>query len=83
MKKFTGYWTTACDGCSGKNMPYMIKHRLWKKVAKPDDSFLCLNCVENRLQRKLKKSDFLMPDTLPINNGIFGFHWNMWVDEQE
>jgi hypothetical protein len=77
--KFKGYWKTPCDGCSGYNMPYMIQFELWKQVAGPTDDFLCLNCVEQRLGRKLNASDFLEHKTLPINNGVFGFNWQDWV----
>lgn len=79
-KEFKGYWETDCDGCSGKNMPYMITFNLWKKIFNGDD-FLCLFCVEKRLGRKLKKQDFLKADTLPINNGVFGFKWQDWVNK--
>jgi hypothetical protein len=78
-----GYWEIKCDGCSGNNMPYMIKHGIWKKVAKETDRFLCLNCVEGRLERKLQKRDFLDVDSLPINNGIFGFHWKLWTNRHK
>lgn len=75
-KGFTGYWSTKCDGCSGKNIPYTIKNTLWNKVAKAKDQFLCLFCVEDRLGRKLYKKDFVK---CPINLGCFGFHYSMWT----
>lgn len=79
MKKFKGYWSTTCDGCKDKNCPYMIKHSLWKKVAKDNDFLLCLFCVESRLGRKLYKRDFI---EAPINLGIFGFHYSIWTKQR-
>ena len=41
------------------NYDYMLHTKVWKKAAKKDqDKFLCIKCVENRLGRSLKNSDF-------------------------
>jgi len=38
---------------------YMLQHKVWKKAAGKDvDKFLCIPCVETRLNRKLKHKDF-------------------------
>lgn len=63
-------WEVACNGCQ-KNIHisfYMLQDQLWKSIAKPSDKHLCLECVQERLGRKLDKSDF---QSLPINY-IFG-----------
>lgn len=43
---------------------YMLHDRLWEKIAPEDkgdhDFFLCIGCVENRLERELNKDDFPM-----------------------
>jgi len=59
-------WQAPCDGC-GEPIHisfYMIHDDLWKQSAKPQDRYLCLACVEKRLDRKLTKADF---QNLPIN----------------
>ena len=74
--KHKGYWEIDCDGCPGKNMPYSITNNLWSKVSSNTDRFLCLFCVEQRLGRKLASRDFIQA---PINEGIFGFHKDLWL----
>ena len=36
---------------------FMVKNELWEKYG-VGKKFLCINCFENRLVRKLNKSDF-------------------------
>lgn len=43
--------------CSHIGEFYFIKTELWKSVARID-IILCIGCVEQRLGRKLDKSDF-------------------------
>ena len=44
---------------------YMVKDRIWKKVAKDDlDVVLCVECLESRLGRKLTPKDF---KDVPLN----------------
>lgn len=62
------YRTKPCNGCTGKNDPFMVVDKIWKKVAKPNDQFLCLKCVEKRIGRKLEKKDFT---TVPLNQWLF------------
>jgi len=46
------------------NEYYMVYSRIWKKANSKLKDKLCINCIESRLGRKLKKGDFT---TLPIN----------------
>jgi hypothetical protein len=47
---------------------YMLKDKVWLSIAQKKDK-LCLACVEKRLGRNLKKSDF---SKAPVNY-IFGY----------
>lgn len=38
---------------------YMVNHKLWKKYGVGED-MLCIKCLEERMGRKLKKSDILV-----------------------
>ncbi len=53
-----------CNGCGCRPEYYMVSASVWKSVRRDGDRFLCLSCVENRLDRNLAQSDF--PD-LPVN----------------
>lgn len=50
-----------CYGC-GKWYPYtsapMIRDELWKSIADNERIKLCLDCMEERLRRKIVKADF-------------------------
>lgn len=37
---------------------YMLKDEIWKLVNNSKSGMLCIGCLENRLGRKLKPSDF-------------------------
>lgn len=38
---------------------FILKKNIWEKAAKKDDKqFICIGCLEKRLKRKLKQSDF-------------------------
>ncbi len=82
-----GYWHSDCSGCEGHNVPYMIQFDLWNQVAQPGDVFLCLSCVESRLDRELTLEDFIEENTagipLPINNGHFGFDAKEWIETRQ
>lgn len=68
----------ACYDCKGESERYMVHRHVWLK-AFPDyrkkrqkkPIYLCFNCVEKRLSRKLNLEDFT---DFPINEGLrFGF----------
>jgi hypothetical protein len=65
-----------CQKCKGINEPYMIQFALWKKVAKKQNGFMCISCVESKLKRKLTIEDFI---DAPINRGIFGFDAETYI----
>lgn len=68
---------SACEACGGVNEPFMLKHELWKRVAKGNtEACICLCCVERKLRRALNDGDFL---DAPINVGCFAFHKNNWL----
>lgn len=63
----------------------MVTETVWNKIVtnkekKLSEVFICLRCLEQRLNRKLKKQDFIKA---PINEGIFGFHWKHWVNRKD
>lgn len=59
-----------CKDCRGIDQPYMVLNSVWK-AAKMKKGFLCLACLEKRLNRRLKLRDFMQ--NAPINFGCFGF----------
>lgn len=67
-----------CLDCNGTNEPYMLTKELWSSITTPIErrAFLCLKCVESRLNRKLTVNDL---NTAPINDGIFGFNVKEWI----
>jgi len=55
-------WTCGCCGkdCSIDNKDYyMLQEDLWMKLNGKDDGMLCMDCVENKLGRKLSGEDIL------------------------
>lgn len=70
------YADTVCCQCGRPNHPYMVTDRLWKRIVKAGEHFLCLLCFEARLGRSLVEKDFT---PYPINLGIFGFHCAIWA----
>ena len=62
-----------CDFCGkvplGSN--YMVKNETWEAAGMRNRGFLCLSCLEIRLNRALELEDF---PNIPVNNGIrFGY----------
>ncbi len=57
MKSHKGF---ACMDCKKDTWDeyYMLYSRVWKKANPKLKGKLCISCVENRLGRKLKKTDF-------------------------
>lgn len=49
---------------TGENY-FMVKNKLWKSVTKKKerDGFICIECFEKRLDRKLKRNDFTKAET--------------------
>ena len=47
-----------CYDCGEKGEFYFVKDDLWNKFVPKSKHILCLKCLEKRLGRKLKKSDF-------------------------
>lgn len=69
---------SACYGCGGVNEPYMLQHKLWKRVSgTKTEECICLSCAERKLRRALTEEDFL---DAPINVGRFAFHKNNWLN---
>lgn len=44
---------------------YMLKNKLWKQIADNKNGMMCIGCVENKLNRTLKRKDFT---DAPVNN---------------
>ncbi len=65
-----------CSSCGAINEPYMLVNKVWNKISRKD-SYLCLRCVERRLDRRLKLGDFL---DAPINFGMFNFDCRVWLE---
>jgi hypothetical protein len=59
-------WTCAECGISCREDYYMLEHTVWDKIAKRNE-LLHLKCVEKRLGRKLRKSDFM---DIPFNKEV-------------
>jgi len=55
---------TECVDCKGKGEAFFIKNELWYKYIpkSKQKGIICLNCLEKRMGRKLKKSDFQNSD---------------------
>lgn len=47
---------------------YMVHNRLWGRANPKDKGMLCIGCLENRIGRKLKSTDFTF---CPLNAGNF------------
>lgn len=47
---------------------YMLCNDVWLKINPLNKGMLCLGCAEERLNRKLQRSDFI---DMPINLGFF------------
>ncbi len=71
LKQCEGFWDKCLD-CNGENHPYMIKFWKWRWLVPKRDrkKVICIPCIEKRLGRALKLSDFL---DAPINWGVMGF----------
>ena len=65
-----------CKECKGLNEPYVVKDTIWKKAGLTPRGFVCISCLESKLKRKLKLSDFI---DAPINKGIFGFEAEAYI----
>lgn len=59
----------ACAGCGKYGHGYMLDDEVWKAAAREGERFLCLECIERRLERPLHPADF--PPDLPINEPLF------------
>ena len=69
-----------CEIDTGYEVAYMIDHNLWRDILNLDRGFLCLDCLEKRLGRKLKLSDF--PEELRINTPIY-FGYQLHKNEED
>ncbi len=47
-----------CYDCGEKGEFYFVKDDIWNSVVPRSKHIICLKCLEKRLGRKLKKSDF-------------------------
>ena len=47
---------------------FMLNNSLWRKINPDESGDLCLHCTERRLQRKLRKDDFV---EAPVNEDFF------------
>jgi hypothetical protein len=53
------------DTLEAKPEHYMIQDELWSAVSSAFHGFMCIGCVETKLQRKLTPADFM---DLPVNS---------------
>ena len=55
---------TECVDCKGKGEAFFIKNDIWYKYIPKSKQrgIICLSCLEKRIGRKLKKSDFQTSD---------------------
>lgn len=64
-------WDCKCCGKScwdDEKDYYMLKDEVWKKIFKRKRGMLCMDCVEEKLGRKLQKEDIaICPLTTDIN----------------
>lgn len=65
------YSGKGCGCCKEIDEPYCIKDKVWRKEAKMKKGFLCLKCLQNKINRKITLNDFDM--NIPINQGTFMF----------
>lgn len=60
-----------CEDCETSTLNnyeyYMVKNEIWKTFG-VGDGFLCIGCLENRIQRQLTSSDFT---DCPLNKGYY------------
>jgi hypothetical protein len=70
--KFRAHMAGACHDCFVNiydidEYSFILKKKLWQRAAKEESGhFLCIGCLEKRLKRKLKESDFDW--NIPLNN---------------
>lgn len=57
-----GWKCNSCGKDCSKNEKdyYMLTHKLWKKIHPKISGMLCMDCVEEKLGRKLIASDILI-----------------------
>lgn len=60
--------TLRCKACDRCGFGYMLTNDLWKQVADEEEDLLCLQCVQARLDRPLRREDFT---DVPLNEPIF------------
>jgi hypothetical protein len=55
---------TECVDCGGKGEAFFVKNDIWYNYIPKSKQrgIICLSCLEKRLGRKLKKSDFQKSD---------------------
>lgn len=60
------FYDHKCANCSKKRVEYYhVKEAIWKQSKAKMKDFLCFDCLESRLGRKLEVSDFT--EHTPIN----------------
>lgn len=70
-----------CDFCAGLAEGYMLNDSVWKAVTEnTHEKFLCLACVESRLQRPLQIEHFT---DAPLNHGALGFDCREYLKNKE
>lgn len=66
----SGFLCKSCGKDTFQNEYYMIHNELWLLANNGEKGgFLCINCLEEKLQRKLTKKDFT---ECPVNSAIVG-----------
>lgn len=71
-KKINRFLCMDCGVCTSKICEYYMVHdKIWNSVVEKSEShrMLCIECLENRLKRKLTASDFT---SAPINDISIG-----------
>jgi len=63
----------ACQDCKLSTFTeyYMVQNKLWHQACPTDaECLLCIECLEKRINRQLKKGDFT---DCPLNEGTMGW----------
>lgn len=73
MKDKAIYAMFACVECKANTADldeyYMVTDEIWAEVGMtPNGGMLCIGCLEDRLQRRLTRSDF---PNYPVNSGPY------------
>lgn len=73
-RQFARVYGFDCAGCQANTFReyYMVRDSIWRRTGmKPAGGMLCIGCLERRIKRPLRKTDF----SEALVNDLFVFAW--------